>query len=212
MLQLQMIGRAGRPGFDTSGTAVIMTDNQSKSKFERLASSGLPPANSQLSLKLDEIINAEISQRVITGTESATNWLKSTLYFVQVQRDPTTHGVQIHSAHSIDAHLLRLCQQSIQRLETIGVLDQGDGQTVSPLAASHIMVCIVCRRRCVRLALSFACLLQQSQHLVDYQAMQLVHQLPFDSSQRQVLQTLSEIEGLHRPVRRSEKKTLNETQ
>ncbi len=34
---LQMIGRAGRPGFDTSGTAVIMTDTLSKTRFENMS-------------------------------------------------------------------------------------------------------------------------------------------------------------------------------
>lgn len=34
---LQMIGRAGRPGFDTSGTAVIMTDTLSKTRYENLS-------------------------------------------------------------------------------------------------------------------------------------------------------------------------------
>jgi replicative superfamily II helicase len=133
---LQMIGRAGRPGFDTSGTAVIMTDNDSKIIFEKLASSGLLrsavsvlprnpgvlasfqilihvffvsltisavmsgisafkygprssfPQLSQLVNKLVETINTEISQRVITNTEHAINWLTTTLYYIQLARDP----------------------------------------------------------------------------------------------------------------------------
>jgi ATP-dependent DNA helicase HFM1/MER3 len=76
---LQMIGRAGRPGFDTSGTAVIMTDNASKARFEKLATSGLEPANSKLLSKLVEVINTEISQLVITSTETALNWIKDSV-------------------------------------------------------------------------------------------------------------------------------------
>lgn len=33
---LQMIGRAGRPQFDTSASAVIMTKMENRSKYERL--------------------------------------------------------------------------------------------------------------------------------------------------------------------------------
>ena len=34
---LQMMGRAGRPGFDKSGTAVIMTDSMSKTRYENVS-------------------------------------------------------------------------------------------------------------------------------------------------------------------------------
>lgn len=34
---LQMMGRAGRPGFDKTGTAVIMTDTNSKTRFENVS-------------------------------------------------------------------------------------------------------------------------------------------------------------------------------
>jgi len=75
--QLQMIGRAGRPGYDTSGTAVIMTDNRSKMMFQELAASCLPAAQSQLLQKLGEMINAEISQRVITSIDFAVTGSKN---------------------------------------------------------------------------------------------------------------------------------------
>jgi hypothetical protein len=50
-----------------------------------------------------------------------------------------------------------------------------------------------------------------SQQLVTYEAMELFVGLPFDASQCQILQALTEIADIHRPVRRSEKKVLNET-
>lgn len=34
---LQMMGRAGRPGFDKTGTAVIMTDTLSKTRYENVS-------------------------------------------------------------------------------------------------------------------------------------------------------------------------------
>lgn len=33
---MQMLGRAGRPQFDTAGVAVIMTKNANKDKYERM--------------------------------------------------------------------------------------------------------------------------------------------------------------------------------
>jgi ATP-dependent DNA helicase HFM1/MER3 len=186
---LQMIGRAGRPGFDTSGTAVIMTDNASKARFEQLATSGLEPANSKLLSKLVEVINTEISQLVITSTETALNWIKGTLFFVQLNKDPMAHGLQSASPHGIDSHLLQLLGSTIRRLQRLGAKVSDDGYEITPVPANHIM----------------------SQQLVTCEAMELFVGLPFDASQCQILKALTEIEDIHRPVRRSEKKALNET-
>jgi len=184
-----MIGRAGRPGLDTTGVAVVMTDTDSKKRFEHLASSGLSPAMSQCSGdKFVETINTEVSQRVITSTESAINWIKGTLYYVQTVQNPSARGIRMVSAHSIDTHLLPLCMSALQQLQAIGAIVVTDEQEILPLPASHIM----------------------SQHLVHYQTMkQQIVQLPFDATQYQVLKALASIEGLQRPVRRNEKKALN---
>ena len=185
---LQMIGRAGRPGFSTSGTAVIMTDNDSKARFEKLASSGLSTARSQcVGHKFVETFNAEVSQRVITSIEAAVNWIKSTLHYIQLTRDPGAHGINVVSSLSIETHLLGVCTAAAQRLRSVGALVIADSQDIFPLAASHTM----------------------SQHLVDYNVMDQISKLPFDASQCQLLRALAQIEGLQRPVRRPEKKVLN---
>ncbi|GAX27286.1 ATP-dependent DNA helicase HFM1/MER3 [Fistulifera solaris] len=183
---LQMIGRAGRPGFDSSGTAIIMTDNRSKDKFERLASQGLDPAVSKLCTKMDEIVNAEVSQNVISGTESAFNWITTTLFCAQLLRQPTLFGQADNSAENSDEYLWRICIDSLQRLEAIGALSSAGGKRVLALPASHVM----------------------SHNLVDYRAMEQFVGMPKDASQCAVLLSLSQIKGMHRPVRRSEKKTL----
>lgn len=183
---LQMIGRAGRPGFDTAGTAVIMTDNKSKRAFEQLVAGGLEPAMSKLYTKLDEVINAEVSQKVITSLETAMDWLKTTLFFIQLCQN-TSHFDK-GSILTTERKLLDVCTQSIQRLQAIDTLT-GDGMhNIFGLPASHIM----------------------SQHLVEYQAMQLFRSIPHDINQPQLLKIICNIEGLQRPVRRSEKRFLKE--
>lgn len=185
---LQMIGRAGRSGFDSSGTAVIMTDNESKSRFEKLTSSGLDPVKSQVKGdRLVEAFNANVSQRIIFSTESAITWIKSSLYFVQLVKNPEVHGLKIVSNYSFDTHLMSLCKGVIDKLRSIQALEIADGQAIYPLPASHIM----------------------SHRLVEYRAMQQIASIPFDATQCQVLKALAAIEGLQRPVRRSEKKALN---
>ena len=185
---LQMIGRAGRPGFDTSGTAVIMTDNKSKRIFERLASSGLRPAISKLRTKMDEVINTEISQKVITSTDSAMDWIRGTLFAIQLQSNPSLFGLGGQPSHVVEETLLSVCADSIRRLQAVGAIADSDANQILALPASHMM----------------------SQHLVDYQAMKLFVDLPHDAKQCHVLQTLADMEGLHRPVRRAEKRFLKE--
>ena len=185
---LQMIGRAGRPSYDSSGTAVIMTDNDSKARIEKLASSGLPPAKSQLTgSKLLETINTEISQRVIVSIKSATNWIKGTLYYIQLSQNPEAYGIQVVSNYSIDAHILNICQSAVNRLRAIGVLTTANGEDIYPLVASHIM----------------------SQRLVSFSAMTEISKIPSDASHSQVLKIVSMMDGMHFPVRRCEKKALN---
>jgi hypothetical protein len=165
---------------------VIMTDNKSKPMYERMASSGLEPVKSQLLSRLDEVLNAEISQRVIVDSVSTVNWIKQTLFFVQFNKNPAAYSVE-SSVCAVDAHLVHLCSDAIRRLRSIGVLIQSEDTAVHPRDASHIM----------------------SQHLVDYATMEIISQLPFDATQCQVVRAIANVENLQRPCRRDEKKTLN---
>jgi ATP-dependent DNA helicase HFM1/MER3 len=161
---LQMIGRAGRPGFDQSGKAVIMTDNNSKARFESLATSGLDAARSKLLGKLVEAMNVEVSQQVVTSTASALNWLKSSLFFVQLRNQPTYFGAVAASEAGVEDHIASICKNTLQRILDIGAVVDVDGVDVFPTAASHVM----------------------SQHLVECQAMESIVSLPHDASQCEV--------------------------
>ena len=183
---LQMIGRAGRPGYDTSGTAVIMTDNKSKATFQGLMHSGLDPVVSKLATRIDEIINTEISQGVIRSKEDAYNWLRTTLLSIQLHNDPALFGIATNQ--NLDDYLLNLCTDSIKRLQAIGAVAANGGQNLVALEVSHTM----------------------SQNLVRYQAMQLFAELPFDAKQSQILNMLVDMQDFHQPVRRSEKRFLRE--
>ncbi|CAM9497637.1 unnamed protein product, partial [Discosporangium mesarthrocarpum] len=55
---LQMVGRAGRPGFDSSGVAVVMTSKERKPAVESL---GQEAVESSLQMRLVEALNSELS-------------------------------------------------------------------------------------------------------------------------------------------------------
>jgi hypothetical protein len=184
---LQMIGRAGRTGFDTSGTAVIMTDAKSEHKYKNIGSS-LETIESQLQEKLVEVFNTEISQKVITTFQSAKDWLATTFLFQRIKRNPSAFGISHIS--ELDHCVTRICGAELKKLDDVGVVAISKHQNgdVTPLFGCHIM----------------------SQHLVEFSAMKLIANLPFGSDIHQLLASVSQFKGLHKPVRRSEKRFLNE--
>jgi ATP-dependent DNA helicase HFM1/MER3 len=133
-------------------------------------------------------LNTEISQRVITSSLTALNWLKGTFFYVRANKNPTSCGVHVVSAQSLDAHLMYLCETALKQLRDNGIIELDNESGLVPLPASHIM----------------------SQHMVAFDAMKILVALPFDTSQCQVLEALSGMERMQKPVRRDEKKHLNE--
>ena len=71
----QMIGRAGRPQFDTSATAVIVTSTDKKAHYEKLMS-GSQPVESCLLDNMCEHLNTEVVLGTITDISLALDWLK----------------------------------------------------------------------------------------------------------------------------------------
>ena len=185
---LQMMGRAGRPGFDTSGTAVIMTDNKSKKRYEQL-SMGLETVESRLLGKLIETINTEVSQKVITDASQALDWVKGTFFFGRIKKNPVFYGMQGKTEQQQNAYLQNKCLTSLEELHRAKIIElQSDGMGIKPLHGSHVM----------------------SRNMVEFEAMKSIIALPHDSGPLQLLHMLSSIEGLQRPIRRAEKKVLND--
>jgi len=180
---LQMMGRAGRPGFDTSGTAVIMTDKKSKPTYERM-STGIEVVESKLLKNLVETLNTEISQKVINNVEEAIDWLKGTFFFLRVRKNPGHYGLFGKSEQEREAYLMTQCMESLQNLHTANVIElTKKGRNITARRASFVM----------------------SQNLVPFESMKAIIELPHDAGPLQVLQVLSEMEGVHFPVRRAEK-------
>ena len=90
---LQMIGRAGRPQFDTSATVVIMTTDRQKSRYDLLVG-GTQMVESNLHEHLTEHINAEIVLHTITNVSIAFEWIKSTFLYVSSIKYPPTEQLQ----------------------------------------------------------------------------------------------------------------------
>mmetsp|Transcript_13275 Transcript_13275/g.24901 ORF Transcript_13275/g.24901 Transcript_13275/m.24901 type:complete len:988 (+) Transcript_13275:2573-5536(+) len=94
---LQMLGRAGRPQFDTSGVAVIMTEKQKVKHYEDLAEAK-EQIDSALGTSMIEHLNAEIALGTISSLEEAGTWLRSTFFYVR-QKDSVRDLGQLCTEH-----------------------------------------------------------------------------------------------------------------
>ena len=82
-LLMQMCGRAGRVGMDTKGVVVIMTRKDKVAYYKDIASRGPEKIQSQLAVRIEESVNAEIARGVVSDVPSAIFFLSRTLYWSQ---------------------------------------------------------------------------------------------------------------------------------
>ncbi|KAJ5174318.1 uncharacterized protein N7482_000195 [Penicillium canariense] len=120
---MQMLGRAGRPQFDDSATAVIFTRKERVSHYERLVS-GSESLESCLHLNLIDHLNAEIGLGSVTDVQSATRWLAGTFLFVRLRRNPTYYKLKEGASQKDEDELLRqICEKDIKLLRECGLVD-----------------------------------------------------------------------------------------
>ncbi|KAF2019527.1 Sec63-domain-containing protein [Aaosphaeria arxii CBS 175.79] len=91
---LQMLGRAGRPQFDSSGIARIFTQDAKKEFYKHFLHTGFP-VESSLHKVLDNHLGAEISAGTITTKQDALDYLTWTFFFRRLHKNPSFYGLEI---------------------------------------------------------------------------------------------------------------------
>ncbi|XP_017877585.1 activating signal cointegrator 1 complex subunit 3 [Ceratina calcarata] len=89
---LQIFGRAGRPQFDSSGYAVIITAYDKLSHYLRLLTNQIPIESSFIKCLADNL-NAEIALGTISNVEEAVKWLSYTYLFVRMKLNHDVYGI-----------------------------------------------------------------------------------------------------------------------
>lgn len=84
---IQMIGRAGRPGFDERGEGIIITTFQEKNYYMSLLNQQLP-IESQFISSLPDQLNAEVVLGTISNIKEAVDWLGYSYLYVRMLRSP----------------------------------------------------------------------------------------------------------------------------
>ncbi|KAJ1551678.1 DEIH-box ATPase, partial [Nowakowskiella sp. JEL0078] len=119
---LQMLGRAGRPLYDTSGTGVIITSHSELQYYLSLLNQQLP-IESQLISKLADILNSEIVLGNIRNRDDAADWLRYTYLYIRMRRNPPLYGVTVEEVEADET----LLQKRIDLVHSAAILLEKSG-------------------------------------------------------------------------------------
>ncbi|WP_435100828.1 DEAD/DEAH box helicase [Halarchaeum sp. P4] len=87
---LQMLGRAGRPGYDDVGYGWVVCDNAEADKYRQLLRDG-KEIESTLAGNLAEHLNAEVAMGTVNGLDDVMEWLETTFYYRRAQSEPDAY-------------------------------------------------------------------------------------------------------------------------
>ncbi|KAG4305915.1 hypothetical protein PORY_000825 [Pneumocystis oryctolagi] len=114
---LQMLGRAGRPQFDTTGVAKIFVQDKKKSFYKHFLHTGFP-VESSLHKVLTDHISAEIVNETICSEQDAVEYLTWTYFFRRIFKNPTYYGLPDNSSENMNIYLSKMINTSIDELIT----------------------------------------------------------------------------------------------
>ncbi|KAI9792571.1 MAG: DEIH-box ATPase [Peltula sp. TS41687] len=115
---LQMLGRAGRPQYDTYGEGIIITTQSELQYYLSLMNQQLP-IESQFMSKLSDNLNAEIVLGNVRSRDEAVEWLGYTYLFVRMLRSPGLYsvGAEYEDDHALEQKRVDLVHSAATVLE-----------------------------------------------------------------------------------------------
>ncbi|GAA6018807.1 hypothetical protein JCM10207_000247 [Rhodosporidiobolus poonsookiae] len=119
---LQMLGRAGRPQYDTFGEGIIITNHSELQYYLSMMNQQLP-IESQFVAKLADNLNAEIVLGTVRNRDEAVQWLGYTYLYVRMLGTPSLYSVD--PGYLDDDPLLE--QKRADIVHTAAVLLEKDG-------------------------------------------------------------------------------------
>lgn len=124
---MQMLGRAGRPQFEKSALALILTKAQNKERYESLGF-GHEVIESTLHRNLVEHLNSEIGRETIRDIDEAKIWMKGTFFYRRILKNPAKYDVSNGNAtrgldkKSLDHKIEQICDTDMANLEEAGMI------------------------------------------------------------------------------------------
>lgn len=100
---MQIFGRAGRPQYDTSGFACIITNHDKLAHYLSMLTSQFPIESNFLKFVTDNL-NAEIVSATVSDVTEGTFWLRYTYLAVRMKKNPLQYGMSYEDLRR-DPHL-----------------------------------------------------------------------------------------------------------
>ncbi len=94
---MQIFGRAGRPQYDTSGEATMITTHKALSRYLALLTDQIPIESSFIK-QLPDHLNAEVVSGTVTSVKEAVAWLSYTYLYIRMLKNPMAYGVTYEEA------------------------------------------------------------------------------------------------------------------
>ena len=122
---LQMMGRAGRPQFDTQGVACILVHEPKKNFIKKFLYEPFP-VESQLRGVLHSHLNAEIAGGAIKNKQDAVEYLTWTFFFRRLVMNPTYYQLEDTKPKVVQRYLLELVDSTLADLREAGCVEMDD--------------------------------------------------------------------------------------
>lgn len=165
---MQMLGRAGRPQFDNTAVAVIMTRSDKVQRYKKMVS-GQEILESSLHLNLIEHLNSEIGLGTIYSRETARKWLSGTFLSVRMNRNPDYYKFgDLSPGRDVDERLRRICERDVKLLQETQLITKNEPFMCTEYG--HAM----------------------SRYMVQFDTMKLLLSLPKHCKTEQIVRILSE--------------------
>merc|ERR1712226_333410 len=122
-----MIGRAGRPQFDTTGKAVVFVHDVHKMFYKKFLYEPFPVESSLLAV-LSEHLNAEIIAGTITSKQDAIEYITWTYFFRRLLMNPGFYGLENTEQDQVNVFLSSLIEKSLRELTLSNCVQIGEDE------------------------------------------------------------------------------------
>jgi activating signal cointegrator complex subunit 3 len=116
---LQIFGRAGRPQYDNTGHAILITPHKSLNQYLGLLGHQAP-IESGFIKSLADHMNAEVVNGTITNIKEAASWLSYTFLFVRMGKNPLSYGMTFEEKFEdpqLDRKRMELVREAAETLD-----------------------------------------------------------------------------------------------